>query len=264
MPPPVRAAATHESHRIGEHHLADPVQLDLPHGRIQGREQLIGDVGRRAGQGIEQRRLAGVGVAHQRHGGHRHFAPHMPAGIALPRKFLQARFKVRMRLAISRRSVSSWVSPGPRKPMPPFWRSRWVQPRTRRVPGATAARVPPAACLRSCELAAQRCPESTRYGPILDDWSASRGFVPGSDSRFDPPAPLQHRRPPRPREFPRPYRIPRSTLGPAAHGSPIRCPRRPCRRMRPTPRIQQCRWDRRLAYADADQNRALATRRAFK
>jgi len=25
-----------------------------------------------------------------------------------------------MRLAISRLSVSSWVSPGPRKPMPPF------------------------------------------------------------------------------------------------------------------------------------------------
>ncbi len=38
-----------------------------------------------------------------------------------------------MRFAIRRRSVSSWVSPGPRKPMPPFCRSRWVQPRTRRV-----------------------------------------------------------------------------------------------------------------------------------
>ena len=38
-----------------------------------------------------------------------------------------------MRLPISRRSVSSWVSPGPRSPMPPFWRSRWVHPRTRRV-----------------------------------------------------------------------------------------------------------------------------------
>src|SRR5690606_21604079 len=34
----------------------------------------------------------------------------------------------------SRRSVSSWVSPGPRRPIePPRWRSRWVQPRTRRV-----------------------------------------------------------------------------------------------------------------------------------
>src|SRR5690606_18154842 len=38
------------------------------------------------------------------------------------------------RFCSSRRSVSSWVSPGPRRPMePPRWRSRWVQPRTRRV-----------------------------------------------------------------------------------------------------------------------------------
>ncbi len=39
----------------------------------------------------------------------------------------------RMRARSSRRSVSSWVSPGPRRPIPPFCRSRWVQPRTRRV-----------------------------------------------------------------------------------------------------------------------------------
>lgn len=38
-----------------------------------------------------------------------------------------------MRLRNKRRSVSSWVSPGPRKPIPPFCLSRWVQPRTRRV-----------------------------------------------------------------------------------------------------------------------------------
>ena len=37
------------------------------------------------------------------------------------------------RLAIRRRSVSSCVSPGPRRPMPPFWRSRWVHPPTSRV-----------------------------------------------------------------------------------------------------------------------------------
>ena len=39
-----------------------------------------------------------------------------------------------MRFCNRRRSVSSWVSPGPRRPMaPPRWRSRWVQPRTSRV-----------------------------------------------------------------------------------------------------------------------------------
>ena len=37
------------------------------------------------------------------------------------------------RLPSKRRSVSSCFSPGPRKPIPPFWRSRWVQPRTSRV-----------------------------------------------------------------------------------------------------------------------------------
>jgi len=37
------------------------------------------------------------------------------------------------RLPSRRRSVSSWVSPGPRRPIPPRWRSRWVQPRTSRV-----------------------------------------------------------------------------------------------------------------------------------
>ena len=37
------------------------------------------------------------------------------------------------RCPIRRRSVSSCVSPGPRKPMPPFCRSRWVQPPARRV-----------------------------------------------------------------------------------------------------------------------------------
>lgn len=38
-----------------------------------------------------------------------------------------------MRTRSRRRSVSSWVSPGPRRPIPPFCRSRWVQPRTSRV-----------------------------------------------------------------------------------------------------------------------------------
>ncbi len=38
-----------------------------------------------------------------------------------------------MRTEIRRLSVSSWVSPGPLKPIPPFCRSRCVQPLTSRV-----------------------------------------------------------------------------------------------------------------------------------
>ncbi len=42
-------------------------------------------------------------------------------------------FSARTRSPRRRRSVSSCFSPGPRRPMPPFCRSRWVQPPTRRV-----------------------------------------------------------------------------------------------------------------------------------
>ena len=45
-----------------------------------------------------------------------------------------------MRSRNRRRSVSSCVSPGPRRPIPPFCRSRWVQPRTSRVRHMTQLR----------------------------------------------------------------------------------------------------------------------------
>ncbi len=55
----------HETDGVGEHQRMAG-QLDAAHRRVQRGEQLVGGVGIRAGQGIEQRGLAGVGVAHQR------------------------------------------------------------------------------------------------------------------------------------------------------------------------------------------------------
>ncbi|MCW0462736.1 hypothetical protein NB717_003804 [Xanthomonas sacchari] len=55
----------HEADGIGQHRVAAG-QRDAPHGRVQGREQLVGGVGFGAGQRVEQGRLAGVGVAHHR------------------------------------------------------------------------------------------------------------------------------------------------------------------------------------------------------
>ncbi len=63
----------HETDGIGEHHAAAG-QLDPAHGRVKRGEQLVGGVGIRTGQRIEQRRLAGIGVADQRHP--RQFAAH--------------------------------------------------------------------------------------------------------------------------------------------------------------------------------------------
>ncbi len=49
-------------------------QGDPAHGRIEGREQQVRGQHARAGQAVEQRRLAGVGVADQRHDRIRHAA----------------------------------------------------------------------------------------------------------------------------------------------------------------------------------------------
>ena len=68
-----------------------------------------------------------------------------------------------MRLAIRRRSVSSWVSPGPRRPMPPFCRSRWVQPRTRRVDRCDSCAS--STCSLPSKLRA-RCAKMSKINPL--------------------------------------------------------------------------------------------------
>ncbi len=65
-----------ETDGIGQHHVAAR-HRDATHGRVQGGEQLVGRIRLGAGQRVEQGRLAGIGVPHQRHA--RQFAAHAGA-----------------------------------------------------------------------------------------------------------------------------------------------------------------------------------------
>ncbi len=76
-------------------------------------------------------RLAGVGVADQRHVEQRRASrpEHLAVAFSHSRSFSRSSW---IFLRIIRRSVSSWVSPGPRRPIPPRIRDRWVHIRASR------------------------------------------------------------------------------------------------------------------------------------
>ncbi|MNN64610.1 hypothetical protein D3C81_1800580 [compost metagenome] len=57
---------TNEAHGIGQDNRPDIVELKPAQGRIKCRKQLIGCVDLGLGQGIEQGRFTGVGIANQR------------------------------------------------------------------------------------------------------------------------------------------------------------------------------------------------------
>jgi hypothetical protein len=57
-----------EPDRVGEHDLPAVLERQPAHGRVERREQPVLDQHVRAGDAVEQRRLAGVGVADERHG----------------------------------------------------------------------------------------------------------------------------------------------------------------------------------------------------
>ena len=113
--------------------LAPDGRVELAHGRIERREHLVARIDPGAGQPVEQGRLAGVGVADQRH----HRIGHPAAGLAVqaaralhagqllldPDDALGDPAPVELELALA--------GP-PRKPKPPRCRSRWVQERTSR------------------------------------------------------------------------------------------------------------------------------------
>ena len=61
-----------KAHRVGEDHLAPVRQHQSAHGGIERREQQVLGEHVRFRQRVEQRRLAGIGVAHQRHDRIRH------------------------------------------------------------------------------------------------------------------------------------------------------------------------------------------------
>ena len=64
-----------EADRVRHEQLAAVRQAHLAHQRIERDEQRVGRFGVRPRQHVEQRRLAGVGVADERHGRHRRLVP---------------------------------------------------------------------------------------------------------------------------------------------------------------------------------------------
>ena len=159
----------HESDRIREHHLAHPGELDAPNGRIQGREQLIGHIGIAAREPVEQGGFARVGVADQRHRRHRHLAPHVPPGVALARELLEPR---RAACGCAWRSSGDRSRAASRPDRAGRCRPSAARGESSLAPGgstgATAARAPPGACLRSCVRAEKRYRESDHYDLKLD------------------------------------------------------------------------------------------------
>jgi hypothetical protein len=89
-------------------------QLDRAHGRVERGEEHVLRHDRRTGQPVEERRLAGVGVADERHDRVRHAGACgavQPAGL---RDLLElALERARSAPVSARRSASIWVSPGP-------------------------------------------------------------------------------------------------------------------------------------------------------
>ena len=82
-----------EAHRVGQHDGASVGQFEAADRRVQRREKLVLDVDARIGERIEQGRLAGIRVAHQRHGGHLGtdsvLAIHRAAGVHVLEPFAQ-------------------------------------------------------------------------------------------------------------------------------------------------------------------------------
>ena len=121
-----------EADRVGEQ-VAAPGDLEGAGGRVERVEEAVAHAGVGAGERVQQRGLAGVGVAGQRDGRQMralalvaHHAARWPScarGAASARRCGRAPGGGRSR---------SGVSPGPLVPMPPPRRSRWVHsPRMR-------------------------------------------------------------------------------------------------------------------------------------
>ncbi len=94
--------------------------IDTTQRGIQRCEQLVCRIHLRFGDVVKQRRLAGVGITHQRNRWDIGFRAGATPLFTLLFNLLKARRIWVIRLRNKRRSVSSWVSPGPRKPIPPF------------------------------------------------------------------------------------------------------------------------------------------------
>ena len=78
-----------EAHGIRHDYGPDFFQLQPAQRGVQGGKQLVGGIHLGIGQTVEQRRLAGIGIPHQRDGGHFRPSPGPPTLVALAPHFLQ-------------------------------------------------------------------------------------------------------------------------------------------------------------------------------
>ncbi len=103
-----------EPDRVGHRRLASAGQREPAGGRIERGEQLVGHHDVRAGQRVQQRRLAGVRVAGDRDLRNARTAPAAERFTAArPARSLMSRRSFVMRRRMCWRSTSSFVSPGP-------------------------------------------------------------------------------------------------------------------------------------------------------
>ena len=173
---------------VGEQHGLATGQLEPAGGGVEGGEQPVLDQHAGAAQLVEQRGLAGVGVADDGH-----LAGPAPAcaacagcrgGRSMARRSASSLW---IRRVMRRRSVSSWVSPGPRLPTrappPPTCRrpaGRGPCPcRAAGAGGSGAGPAPPGPCPPCSTRSGRRCRGSPRCGRGRCGPAASPGCAAG-------------------------------------------------------------------------------------
>ena len=111
--------AANESDSVGEQHFALRGQVHAADRRVERRKHARRFQHLSLGQRVEQRRLPRIRIAHQGDGRDRRRLAPLPLLRANAPNVFNLPFTFRTRRAMFRRSVSSFVSPGPRVPMPP-------------------------------------------------------------------------------------------------------------------------------------------------
>ena len=174
----VRQAAD-EPDGVGEQHRLTAGQREPTRRRVERGEQPVLDEHARAGQLVEQRRLAGVRVADD---GDRRRARSgrdpCAAAIAVSARSVRSRSSLLMRRMMRRRSISSFVSPPPnRAPTPPRCCDSlaFANHAAAAAGGSAAAPVRPAPCPRACGRSGRRCRGSPRCGRSRCGRAASPG-----------------------------------------------------------------------------------------
>src|SRR6185312_10584813 len=89
----VRRQVGDEAHRVGDDHLALAGEAQTPAGGVERHEELVRRLDVAAGHGVQERALAGVGVADDRKDGHRLFAAAAAPQVALARQSFDLLFQ---------------------------------------------------------------------------------------------------------------------------------------------------------------------------